>query len=584
MFITKALKALYKHSRPWLQHLLPCAVADDPAFAQPLARLLFSIVEEKPHAERAALIDTFRGTTVVVTHGQQQKVTTAPSARHHYDVGTLLEAATELVEKDGGREILLERGVFFGTASRAAAERSTGTAVTTPLDLAVPNIVATTAPGAAPVAAPSAAATDGAVDATALIVDLRAWAHGAEGKMPPALLQKVLKVLPPNQGQITERQVQVISQITKISPKRSHERSSGTASIRTNYTLPERNVVKANIAANSAGRKRHGNQYAESGALDEEGERPRRDNAAPSATQTSGTVAATVDNNSKEMMYGMLTQIKLRSDALDLPMARELQKQRKAMNHQPLRDAKKVKTLNELRVVQARTQTSTRATTADVVAKDYSSNPEVPDHVTHLGTVAVSSLTIADLEAELAARPVPAFAFDGTAGAGSRKQQLQQALADAVRGADAGGADNVLATRVERFVDEDDGVVTSPLGVTMRRPGDDALPPASEPTAAMLVRLGVRSAATAAAPSAPAAPSPPPPPEAAAAAAAPTAEEETAAEQDGGGDVIMGAAPPPPQTEEAEEDPILAPPRVQHAQRERRGGTVANYATLSKDD
>ena len=37
-------------------------------------------------------------------------------------------------------------------------------------------------------------------------------------------LQTVLKVLPPNQGQITERQVQVISQLTKVSPKRSHER------------------------------------------------------------------------------------------------------------------------------------------------------------------------------------------------------------------------------------------------------------------------------------------------------------------------------------------------------------------------
>lgn len=580
MFITKALKALYKHSRPWLQHLLPCAVADDPAFAQPLARLLFSIVEEKPHAERAALIDTFRGTTVVVTHGQQQKVTTAPSARHHYDVGTLLEAATELVEKEGGREILLERGIFFGIASRAAAERSTGTAVTTPLDVAVPNIVATTAPGAPSVAAPSVTATDGAVDAAALLVDLRAWAHGAAGRMPRALLQTVLKVLPPNQGQITERQVQVISQITKISPKRSHERSSGTASIRTNYTLAERNVVKAMVMANSAGRKRSANQYVEAGVLDEEGERPRRDNAAPSATQTSGTVAATVDNNSKEMMYGMLTQIKLRADALDLPVARELQKQRKALGHVALRDAKREKTLSDLKVVHARTQTSTRATTTDVVAKDYSSNPEVPDHVTHLGTVALSSLTIADLEAELAARPVPAFAFDGTAGAGSRKQQLQQALADAVRGADdarAGG--EVGAVRVERLVDEDDeaGVVTTPLGVTMRRPGDVARPPASEPVAAMLVRLGVRSAA---APSAPAAPSPPPPPPPEAAAAAPTAEEEMAAEQDGGGDVRMGAAPPPPQTE-ADEDPLLAPPREQHAQRARRGTTVANYATLA---
>ena len=104
-----------------------------------------------------------------------------------------------------------------------------------------------------------------------------------------------------------------------------------------------------------------------------------------------------------------------------------------------------------------------------------------------------------------------------------------------------------------------------------------ARPAASEPVAAMLVRLGVRSAA---APSAPAAPSPPPPPPPEAAAAAPTAEEETAAEQDGGGDVRMGAAPPPPQTE-ADEDPLLAPPREQHAQRARRGTTVANYATLA---
>jgi hypothetical protein len=42
----------------------------------------------------------------------------------------------------------------------------------------------------------------------------------------------------------------------------------------------------------------------------------------------------------------------------------------------------------------------------------------------------------------------------------------------------------------------------------------------------------------------------------------------------------MGAAPPPPQTE-ADEDPLLAPPREQHAQRARRGTTVANYATLA---
>ena len=181
-------------------------------------------------------------------------------------------------------------------------------------------------------------------------------------------------------------------------------------------------------------------------------------------------------------------------------------------------------------------------------------------------TLAPSNFSVRRYQTTLAARPVPAFAFDGTVGAGSRKQQLQQALADAVRGADdarAGG--EVGAVRVERLVDEDDeaGVVTTPLGVTMRRPGDVARPPASEPVAAMLVRLGVRSAA---APSAPAAPSPPPPPPPEAAAAAPTAEEEMAAEQDGGGDVRMGAAPPPPQTE-ADEDPLLAPPREQHAQR-----------------
>ena len=115
--------------------------------------------------------------------------------------------------------------------------------------------------------------------------------------------------------------------------------------------------------------------------------------------------------------------------------------------------------------------------------------------MTHLGTVAISSLTNADLEAELAARPVPAFAFNGAAGAGSRKQQLQQALADAVRGADnadAGG--DVGAVRVKRLVDEDDGAVATPLGATMRRPDDAALPPTSEPISALFVRLGLRGA------------------------------------------------------------------------------------------